>query len=251
MNVTFNQLDKITDTHYLRELKLDVLKDVQRALSVLGYPAGEIDGLIGPRTRNAWAEFKSDYQSTGPEKLIDPQSAEVLKKAALAALDMSQCQFDSAETTQKAIQLYCEKMGLKQKAQIAYVLATVEWETNRQFKPVKEAYWLSEEWRQEHLKYSPHYGRGYVQITWKHNYEHYGKLLDLDLVNEPDKALDPQVSCFILVHGFLTGAFTGRKLEDYINSIKVDFRSARRCINGKDKAHEIAELAGKYMDQLN
>jgi hypothetical protein len=41
----------------IRQLSEGQLKEVQRALSLLGYPVGDIDGLIGPRTRNAWSEF--------------------------------------------------------------------------------------------------------------------------------------------------------------------------------------------------
>ena len=52
------------------------------------------------------------------------------------------------------------------------VLATVEWETNKTFQPVREAYWLNEDWRRAHLKYYPYYGRGFVQLTWKSELRH-------------------------------------------------------------------------------
>ena len=67
------------------------------------------------------------------------------------------------------------------------------------------------------------------------------------LVKQPDLALDPQTSLFVLVHGFKTGSFTGRDLARYINAHETDFINARRCINGLDQADHIAGLAKKYL----
>lgn len=41
-------------------------------------------------------------------------------------------------------------------------------------------------------------GRGYFQITGKYNYKKYSKLLGIDLVNNPDLALEPKVAAQIL-----------------------------------------------------
>jgi len=53
----------------------------------------------------------------------------------------------------------------------------------------------------------------------------------------------PEYALFILVDGFRTGAFTGKKLTDYVNEAKTDFINARRCVNALDRAEEIAALA--------
>jgi predicted chitinase len=145
-----------------------------------------------------------------------------------------------------AIENECIEQGLDLRAQIAYVLATVEHETGNTFLPVVESYWLKnpDEWcKKHHPEYYPYYGRGYVQLTWPANYVKYGKLLDVGLLNNPDLALEPEIARFILVHGFKHGAFTGKKLEDYVNEHKVQFLAARRCINGSDQAGHIASLA--------
>ncbi len=134
--------------------------------------------------------------------------------------------------------------------QHAYVIATADWESNHTFKPVREAYWLSEEWRKHHLRYYPYYGRGFVQVTWRYNYERFSDILNLDLVNNPDLALDYDVALQILVYGFKHGTFTGRELEKYINKDKIDFYNARRCINGLNKAETIAEMAQQYLKEL-
>lgn len=154
------------------------------------------------------------------------------------------------EEVVKTIRNKCIDMGLDLTSQIAYVLATVEHETAGTFQPVKEAYWNSENWRRTHLRYYPYYGRGYVQLTWKDNYRKYGEKLGIDLVNNPDLALEPENSVFILVDGFKTGAFTGKKLTDFVNEDGTDFYNARTCINGHDKAETIASMAERYQERL-
>ncbi|MDI6854381.1 MAG: SH3 domain-containing protein [Deltaproteobacteria bacterium] len=158
--------------------------------------------------------------------------------------------FSTKAGTVEAIKEECRKQGLGLPAQIAYVLATVEWETGGTFRPVREAYWKSEEWRRRNLRYYPYYGRGYVQLTWKENYRKYSEILGVDLVSEPDLALEPETALFILAHGFRTGAFTGKKLTDYVNEEKTDFLNARPCINALDRAGEIATLAEGWLRRL-
>ncbi len=58
------------------------------------------------------------------------------------------------------------------------------------------------------------------------------------------------IALFVLVHCFKTGTFTGRKLTDYVNEFSTDFINARRCINGADKAHEIAQIAEEFLNEL-
>ena len=51
--------------------------------------------------------------------------------------------FSTKEATIAAIKSACGSQGIGLKAQIAYVLATVDHETAHTFKPVREAYWLT------------------------------------------------------------------------------------------------------------
>lgn len=135
--------------------------------------------------------------------------------------------------------------------QLAYILATAYWETNRTMKPVREAYWLSENWRKRNLRYYPWYGRGFVQLTWQRNYLRAAKALDMDLTSDPDRVMEPKISARILVQGSMEGWFTGKKIPDFVTLQKSDFRGARRVINGTDKASTIAEIARKYDDTLS
>ncbi len=77
-------------------------------------------------------------------------------------------------------------------------------------------------------------GRGYVQITGRNNYTKFGRLLGVDLVNDPDLALKPGVAWAILSLGMRGGLFTGKKLSDYIpldDRLPADYYNARRIIN--------------------
>jgi predicted chitinase len=166
---------------------------------------------------------------------------------------ISMYDFSNKAGTIQAIKDECEKQGIGLPAQVAYVLATVDHETAHTFRPVSEAYWLSGPdayLRKHHPEYYPYYGRGYVQLTWKQNYEKYGELLGKDLVGNPALAMDPEIALFILVHGFRTGAFTGKKITDYIRSGRNDFHNARRCINGIDRVASIAAVARKYLAEM-
>ena len=99
----------------------------------------------------------------------------------------------------------------------------------------------------------PHiyYGRGYVQLTWLSNYKIMGKLLGVDLVNQPELALDHKIAADIMVVGMTQGKFTGKKLSDYISrGVRAEFVNARRIINGTDKANLIADYAVKFMNAL-
>ena len=244
------QLAAVNEALPLTRLSEAQLRELQSALCRLGYPVGDIDGLWGPRTRHAWAEFAGHSKTADPTRL-SPASVAALQEQLEKFGAGGDHDFSTTAATMAAIQRECRAQGIGLKTQIAYVLATVAWETNDTFQPVKEAYWQDEDWRRRHLRYFPYYGRGYVQLTWKKNYEKYAKILGIDLVNHPDKAMENNIALFILVHGFKTGTFTGRNISEYINEKKRDFINARRCINGQDRTDDIARLAEKYLQNMS
>lgn len=141
----------------------------------------------------------------------------------------------------------CRRAGLS-RAQTAYVLATAYWETNRTMLPVEEAYWLTDAWRRNNLRYYPWHGRGFVQLTWEANYRKASAKLGIDLIRDPSLAKDPKVAAQILVQGMVEGWFSaGRTLARFINETQTDFVGARAIVNGKDKAAEIAAIATAYL----
>ncbi|MCI0538481.1 MAG: hypothetical protein L0Z50_25010 [Verrucomicrobiales bacterium] len=247
--VAFNVLNDIEPGSLLEDLSKKKLREVQRALAFIAYPISVVDGLYGPNTRNAFAEFKEDI-GEGDPGVVSENSIEKLKVETARIDGLLNVSLANKEQVKDAIASVCKGMGIGLKTQIAYVLATTQWETAHTFEPVREAFWLSETWRRENLRYYPFYGRGYVQLTWKRNYEKYGEILDVGLVGNPDLAMGPTVALFVLVHGFKTGNFTGRKIEDYINAGSTDYRHARRCINDSDKWREIKRLAEDYESEI-
>lgn len=101
----------------------------------------------------------------------------------------------------------------------------------------------------------PQYGRGLVQLTWDRNYEWADKALGLNgsLLANFDRALEPEIAADILVKGMEEGAFTGKSLTNYLPDrlgTVAQFTSARRVINGTDKAGLIAGYAEKFQDAL-
>ena len=89
-------------------------------------------------------------------------------------------------------------------------------------------------------------GRGYVQITGRINYRKASVLVGYDLEANPEYALLPDPAADLLFSGMRDGLFTGKKLSDYFNANKTDWRGARRIVNGTDKADSIAEYAQKF-----
>ncbi|MEM9216460.1 MAG: hypothetical protein AAGD25_19200 [Cyanobacteria bacterium P01_F01_bin.150] len=135
-------------------------------------------------------------------------------------------------------------------AHLSYMLATVYHETAQTMSAVREGLNASDNWRRT-LRYYPWYGRGLVQLTWERNYKHMTTELKpyfptIDLIKNPDQALDPDISVAILFYGMSRGSFTGKSLHDYINGSKCDFINARRIINGTDRAQMISGYAEEF-----
>lgn len=99
------------------------------------------------------------------------------------------------------------------------------------------------------IKYA---GRGLVQLTGLTNYKNAGKFLGVDLVGNPDLALDPVNATKILIWGMETGAFTGKRLGNYIvgRGNHAAFVRCRRIINGSDRAELIAGYADQFQAAL-
>ena len=135
----------------------------------------------------------------------------------------------------------------------AYMLATAKWETGNTFKPISEygkgkgqKYGIPDS-----ITKQIYYGRGYVQLTWKDNYKTMGNIFNIDLVNNPDLALDSTNAYHIMSYGMRKGIFTGIGLNKYINENGCDFINARRIINGIDQAQRIADFANDLADCLD
>ena len=77
-------------------------------------------------------------------------------------------------------------------------------------------------------------GRGYLQLTGKANYKTYGKLLDIDLVSDPDKAADPAI-CWLIAAQFCARVRRGgRTLLHWADGPDPDVVMVTLGINGGD-----------------
>ena len=144
----------------------------------------------------------------------------------------------------------CESYGLTY-PETAYALATVYHETGvvvdgkleRTMLPVKESGSIS---YLQGKRYYPYIGYGYVQITWEDNYRRVGKLIGVDLIKNPERALEPKIAAQIMCQGMLNGWFTGvgfRRKRSVSRYNKAQYKAARAIINGTDKADLIAGYA--------
>lgn len=133
------------------------------------------------------------------------------------------------------------------------ILATSWWESGQTMHPVVEAYWMSETWRKNNLRYYPHHGRGLIQVTWDYNYIAVAKMLGLPdnfFIKNPDALLEWEYALPALFVGMELGIYTGKKLSDYIDFVDEsdqedlrEFANARRIVNGTDKQVTIGKLA--------
>jgi len=132
---------------------------------------------------------------------------------------------------------------------LAYILATTYHETAFTMQPVLE--YGSQSYLKS-KKYWPWVGRGYVQLTWKENYEAQDRKLGLSgaLIQNPDLALDPEVAKKVIIFGMYDGDFTGKRLGDYFTDTLTDWYNARRIVNGTDRASTIAGYGEKFLNAL-
>jgi hypothetical protein len=171
---------------------------------------------------------------------------------------LTQSQVDGIESLLTAIE---QDPDITDVRWAAYMLATVKHECADKWQPIEEY------GKGKGRKYGTavtvtgsdgktysnvYYGRGYVQLTWDYNYKNMsGFILNNDsLYIDPSLALDPSDAYKIMSYGMRKGSFTGKKLSDYINGSKCDYKNARRIINGTDQWEKIQGYAQKIQSAL-
>lgn len=130
---------------------------------------------------------------------------------------------------------------------LAYILATTFHETAHTMQPIAEyGYGRGRSYgKPDPVTGQTYYGRGYVQLTWADNYRRFGDRLDIDLLNEPDRAMEPEIATRIIFEGMIYGMFTGRKLRRYFKE-DSDWYNARTIINRLDRAEKIGRYARAF-----
>jgi predicted chitinase len=136
-----------------------------------------------------------------------------------------------------------KRYSVNDPAQVSYILATAQAETN--FNP-----------RNEDDDYSRsgacgnYCGRGLVQLTHHSNYDRASKAIGIDLVNHPELANRPDIASKIMVLGMRDGWFTTAGLGNYIRGGNANFYGARQIVNDGDRSGEIAGYAQQYYNAV-
>lgn len=123
----------------------------------------------------------------------------------------------------------CTKLGMTLE-ESAFVLANANHET-AQFKYMYEIDGRNQAVRLNYQGGAEYFGRGYIQLTHRNNYEMWSKWLNRDLVANPNiVAEDLDLSAHIACSGIQHGSFTA--IEGGIRSFNSDWYNARALVNG-------------------
>lgn len=179
--------------------------------------------------------------------------------------------FQSGKITQpqvKGVETICAAFaGVPDERWTAYALATAYHETAFTMEPVRETLAANDDqairrlnraWKDGRLKHvrTPYwlpdqdgfswFGRGYVQLTHKSNYELAARKLGHPLDRNPSLALNPEIAALILKHGSIDGWFRPpHNLPKYFNMKIEDPMGAREVINGPDGSAKA--ITGYYL----
>lgn len=265
-------LNQVSDAVPTEQWGQELTTAVQRALAepYLLNPYDDVDGLIGPRTRAAWKFFKEATDQADPN-IIEGRSAGLL----IQALDnpdglIGQVKVDlqpnfefrrrqSRANRDKSVSALIEAAKARQltKAQIAYILATADHESDS-FNTLEEyssgdQYEGRDDLDNTNPGDGPRFkGRGYVQLTGRRNYTAYSQITGLELVKLPIILMNwPALSVFVIVDGMMRGVYTTKRLDEFVNISKQDFYNARQVVNDHDCAQKIADQATDWLRQLD
>lgn len=223
-------------------------KRTQTKLKLLGYYNGAVDGIVGPKTRQAIETFTSEFKTVNDQDFQLTLNLNIINKVKKMFPAISS----------KNIELNCIAVvdaliddGITSPKVIIAALATIRAEVES-FAPVNEGvskyntrdypFDLYDNRRDlgntGHPDGELYKGRGYIQLTGRANYQRIGKLLNIDLESAPRLALSyaPKIlSKFILgVLPQMTKALEAGKL-----------RTVRKLVNGGSHGLD------RFMDAYN
>ncbi|WP_440454193.1 glycoside hydrolase family 19 protein [Psychrobacter sp. ASPA161_9] len=236
---------------------INSIRAIQTQLQAEGYYKQSLNGIFCAKSQEALRRCIND-------KRYEIYFDFIMFKKVFERKTIDQSFVDSINNLFKAFNKFNDIDGTNP-LNVAYMLATAWHETGYKMTAIREAggYKYLSKYDTGRLAYNlgntpqadgdgqKYAGRGHVMITGKSNYAKFSKLLNMDLINNPDLALDPVISANILTIGCLKGSFTSRKLSDYIKlGNRSEFISARKVVNGTDKNSDIATYAEKFLQCL-
>jgi predicted chitinase len=198
----------------LKNLNEGVDLDQVKAGAEIAVPASS--RTFGRATPRAARNFKNAWEHFSPETIA-------------AACDAS---VSSIQNNWPHIHWALDELGIAGQRTQAAAIATVKLEVGRNFEPINEYY--SHYW--DTYSGGPRYhGRGYIQLTHDYNYQKYGELIGVDLVNDPDRALEASISAWVLAYYF-------RDRGTSAAAERCDWRRVRITVLGKDQPGAIAAI---------
>ena len=179
---------------------------------------------------------------------------------------------DKQQVSEKWIYDKAKEYWITDNRQIAYVLSTIKWES--WFKNQKEIWWENKSyWKVDATTWKAYYGRWFIQLTHKGNYEKYTQIIrdswkdfkdnngniikwsEIDLVKNPDIIIQSNDLAAFIAMDWMKNWGPSRqdtkKLDYYINDNKQDYYNARIIINWMtSKPQEYANNAQLYLNKL-
>lgn len=145
------------------------------------------------------------------------------------------CDEANVESNWPIVRSALQAIGITDHYSLIAAAATIAVETGWRFAPVREigsdayltrmyegAQRLGNTVHGDGIKYC---GRGFIQITGRANYQYYSHRLDVDLIGQPDIALDVHISAKILAQ-----YFHDRKIP--VAAAACDWPHVRKLVNG-------------------
>ena len=223
-----------------------LIKQIQVRLRTLKMPVGQADGQCGEATKSAIARFNRAFKF--PEDQITPNVAkQLIQTASVPGFDpllemispalatvILNCELQDAQTYLPGLMKGLQAKGILTKSTLMAALATIGVETAG-FRPIQE--WGDDDYftemyegRDDLGNTEPgdgvrYHGRGFIQITGRANYASYGKKLGVKLEENPDLALDPEISSKILIE-----YFWDREVDKAAQ--EGDWKGVRQLVNG-------------------
>lgn len=231
------------------------VKKLQKTLKARGFNPGLADGDFGPATKAAVVAFQKS-EGLLADGIAGPRTQRALGlvqngtlfsviPGVTVTVVSRMFPFTQVDNIRENLRFVCA--GLKQndlgdKPMVLMALATIRAETES-FEPISEGRSkfntspgghpfdlydnrrdLENKGRDDGERFR---GRGYIQLTGRHNYQKYGQALQKDLIHTPELASDPTIA------GQLLATFLKDK-ERQIKEALVDhdLRTARRLVNG-------------------
>lgn len=231
------------------------VRRLQEALKQRGFNPGVVDGDFGPATTAAVIAFQKSEGLladgiAGPRTqralgLVNDDALPNVIPGVTVAVVSRMFPFTPVDNIKENLPFVCDGLkgkDLVDKPMVLMALATIRAETES-FEPISEGRSkfntspgghpfdlydnrkdLGNQGAGDGAKFC---GRGYIQLTGRHNYQKYGQALGIDLINNPTLANDPTIA------GQLLATFIKDKERQIKEAlIDHDLKTARRLVNG-------------------